>query len=73
MFMVKRFALACLLVGILAAAAAAQTPHSSTEGSTAAALNGAQEKKSLYARLAVTTLSRRLLTISLADSLPTKR
>lgn len=51
MFMVKRFALACVLVGILAAAAAAQAPHSATEGSMAGALSGAQDKKSLYARL----------------------
>lgn len=51
MFMIKRFGVACVLVGIVAAAAAAQTPHSATEGSMARALSGTQEKKSLYARL----------------------
>ena len=50
MFKVKRFALACVLVGMFTAAAAAQTQPAPSQASMAGGLN-AQEKKSLYARL----------------------
>ena len=53
MSILRRFALAFALVGVLAVAAAAQGPHWSTsaEASTAGADGGAQEKKSLSVRL----------------------
>jgi hypothetical protein len=48
---VKRIGLVLCLMGILAVAAAAQTPQATTQASMAGAVNVAQEKKSLYTRL----------------------
>ena len=51
MLIVKRFAPAFCLIGLLAVAAAAQSPKISTNASMAGATVGAQQGKSLYARL----------------------
>ena len=51
MSIVKRFALAFCLIGMLAVAAAAQAPQASTHASIADATSGVQEQKTLYARL----------------------
>jgi hemoglobin len=51
MFIVKRIALACVLVATLAVTAAAQAPNTTTEASMASGVSSVQEKRSLYARL----------------------
>lgn len=48
---IKRIALSFCLVSLLAVAAAAQTPQSSTSASMAGGVISTQEKKSLYTRL----------------------
>ena len=51
MSIVKKIALSFSLIALLAVAAAAQAPQTSTPASMAGAATNAQDKKSLYARL----------------------